>query len=247
MKHEMNSYRGNPALKQKFLELLQEHADLDMVIKGTYGYLKYDDNDWESPGKWQGCAVACSVRSLMLLESGADVARCELDTEAAGYGRHRWYAERLGIPVVLTSLEDALFERMSSQDAATWPVRFGEALPVGKDLSKIFPQFMLEIAVAAPGVVLGEYSVRELRLIRDYFTRQLSGEDTSALEKEQFPVLKPFCTGDTGASMVGHVVTNMRHRIYNYELAGSNNTVEAAERWYSEKSEILLDLLRKAT
>jgi hypothetical protein len=73
---------------------------------------------------WQngkGCAVGCSVHS-------AD---------------HSAYETGLGIPQILARLEDRIFEGLPNELAKTFPEQFLDAIPVGKDLSKIWPQFAI--------------------------------------------------------------------------------------------------------
>jgi hypothetical protein len=71
---------------------------------------------WEN-GK--GCAVGCTVHS----------------------NQHASYETELGIPRLLARLEDGIFERLPNDLAMTWPERFLDAIPVGKDLSLVWPKF----------------------------------------------------------------------------------------------------------
>jgi hypothetical protein len=53
-------------------------------------------------------------------------------------------SERIGIPRVLAALEDVLFEALrDTERLKNWPLRFGEAIRPGANLSKVWPQFML--------------------------------------------------------------------------------------------------------
>ena len=77
---------------------------------------------------WQhgkGCAVGCTVHS---------------DNHAA-------YETELGVPRVLARLEDGLFERLPNGQALAWPAQFLEAIPVGADLSLVWPQFAVWLLV----------------------------------------------------------------------------------------------------
>jgi hypothetical protein len=71
---------------------------------------------WEQ-GK--GCAVGCTIH-------GSD---------------HKRYESELGIPEVLAYLEDQLFERIPHRLAKEWPIKFLTAIPVGADLSEVWPKF----------------------------------------------------------------------------------------------------------
>jgi len=71
---------------------------------------------WEG-GK--GCAVGCTIH-------GSD---------------HTKYEKELGVPTVLAILEDRLFEALPNERAKQWPEQFLTAIPVGADLSRVFPAF----------------------------------------------------------------------------------------------------------
>ncbi len=73
---------------------------------------------WEE-GK--GCAVGCTIE-------GND---------------HEKYEIELGIPKELAYIEDIIFEELPNELAMEWPLRFLKAVPVGADLSKIVPQFVI--------------------------------------------------------------------------------------------------------
>lgn len=67
----------------------------------------------------KGCAVGCTLNVY----------------------NHVAYEEELGIPMVLAYLEDNLFESMTNGESKTWPERFLQAIPVGADLSLVWPRF----------------------------------------------------------------------------------------------------------
>ena len=71
---------------------------------------------------WQegkGCAIGCAIHS---------------DDHAA-------YETELGIPRLLARLEDGIFEGLPMAQAQRWPEAFLRAIPVGADLSMVWPQF----------------------------------------------------------------------------------------------------------
>jgi hypothetical protein len=73
---------------------------------------------------WQngkGCAVGCTVHS---------------DNHAA-------YETELGIPRILARLEDGIFENLQNGRAKDWPIQFLSAIPIGADLSNVWPQFAI--------------------------------------------------------------------------------------------------------
>ena len=71
---------------------------------------------------WQegkGCAVGCTIH-------GSD---------------HAKYETELGIPRILARLEDRIFEGLANAESKTFPSRFLSAIPVGADLSMVWPKF----------------------------------------------------------------------------------------------------------
>ncbi|MBP9091223.1 hypothetical protein KBI23_09350 [bacterium] len=68
-----------------------------------------------------GCAVGCTIHS----------------------DNHELYETELGIPHILARLEDYLFEEMPDYMAKKWPVDFLSVIPVGADLSRVWPTFMV--------------------------------------------------------------------------------------------------------
>ena len=67
----------------------------------------------------KGCAVGCTIH-------GSD---------------HYAYERELGVPTILAHLEDRLFESLPNGVAQRWPEVFLEAIPVGADLSLVWPKF----------------------------------------------------------------------------------------------------------
>ncbi len=113
------AYKNDPVLKKKFVAEIIKHRKADQITQRTYG---------EENGKWKGCAVACSLRSLAILE------RERLVTT---YDQHAEYETKLGIPEWLARLEDTIFEGLPVEDAKKWPEQFSEAIPVGANLEPV--------------------------------------------------------------------------------------------------------------
>jgi hypothetical protein len=73
----------------------------------------------------KGCAVGCTVHS----------------------GDHRAYEKELGVPRILARLEDGIFEKLPNELAMTWPERFLDAIPIGADLSLVWPKFAVWLLI----------------------------------------------------------------------------------------------------
>ena len=115
----LQSYNNDQKLKESFLEEVIKHRKADMILQGTYG---------KENGKWSGCAVACSLRSLAIIRGD------KLKTE---YNNHADYEKYLGVPEWLARLEDTIFEGLPREDAIKWPEKFAKAIPVGVNLDPV--------------------------------------------------------------------------------------------------------------
>lgn len=73
---------------------------------------------WENG---RGCAVGCTIH-------GED---------------HSSYERELGIPKVLSKIEDCIFENLPVEIAKLWPLKFLETINVGVDLSSVWPKFSI--------------------------------------------------------------------------------------------------------
>lgn len=114
------AYHGNKKLKSGALKKMREHRKADRIIQ-AFGYWAEDPDD----GVWKGCAVGCLIES----------------------GRHSEYEPQFGIPALLAHLEDGIFESLPATVAKDWPVRFLNAIPVGADLSTVWPQFVVWLMI----------------------------------------------------------------------------------------------------
>ncbi len=119
----MKSYLDSPTLKKRFVAEIEKHRKADQIEQGNYG---------RQNGAWKGCAVACSLRSLAIIDGD------ELTTE---YSRHKDYEAKLGVPEWLARLEDTIFEGLPKKEAMQWPTAFAKAIPVGIDLEPIKHKF----------------------------------------------------------------------------------------------------------
>ncbi len=116
---------------------------------------------WEN-GK--GCAVGCTIH-------GSD---------------YTAYERELGIPRVIASLEDGIFEGLPSHIAKDFPLRFLNAVPVGVDLMISFYQFMHWLLVDKEDGVINFVKdsrlISSIKKIAELFEKKLAGENVT--EKE---------------------------------------------------------------
>ncbi len=71
----------------------------------------------------KGCAVGCTLEKY----------------------DHQAYETELGVPEWLARVEDTLFEGMGEKKSRTWPKDFLEAIPIGVDLGRVKPKFLIMV------------------------------------------------------------------------------------------------------
>lgn len=154
----MSAYHGSSELKSKFVAEITKHEIMNKVRKGTYGTI--------ADGTWRGCAVACSIRSMSIINN------CEYPTN-----RHSLYPELIGVPVILARLEDGIFESLPSDLAKTWPRRFAEAINPGADLSDVWPRFAIWLLTDEEhGVIRYAQSQKSIDIINSVADMYISGD-----------------------------------------------------------------------
>jgi hypothetical protein len=112
----------------------------------------------------KGCAVGCTIHG----------------------SSHAVYETELGIPRILARLEDRLFEAMAIADAKGWPERFLVAIPIGADLSLVWPRFAVWMLTdPAAGVIRfakREQSIAAIREVAAMYERMIAGETVERSE-----------------------------------------------------------------
>lgn len=76
----MLTFHNDPELKRRMIEEIGKHEAADAIVQGTYG-------DVDEEGKWKGCAVGCSIKSLGAIQ-GEDLSTSD----------HGIFETKLGIP-----------------------------------------------------------------------------------------------------------------------------------------------------
>ena len=117
----------------------------------------------------KGCAVGCLLKDPN--------------------GAHARYETEFGIPAQLAYLEDRMFERLAWSEAKNWPERFLAVIPVGADLSLVWPRFAIWLLCdPAHGVkrLAQEPSViRAIDSVAALYERRIGGEGFTELEWRQ--------------------------------------------------------------
>jgi hypothetical protein len=161
----MKSFHNKPELKEMMLEEVLKHQKADEIIQGSY----------ESRGKY--CAVGCSIESLNMRLG-----------KHYSHGDHSVYETELGIPKIIARLEDRIFEGLEREKAKMFPLRFIQAVPVGVDLSLVWPKFAIWLlGDEKDGVIKYVETDEQKKIIIDIvelYKRVIAGESIESLKKE---------------------------------------------------------------
>ena len=150
----MISFHGDIELKKQLLVNLGVHKELDHFMQGDY-WLDYDQ---------KGCAIGCTL---------VDFGEKPND--------HSAYEPLFGIPRVLAKLEDGIFEGLSVEDSKWWPLAFAESVPVGKDLSLVWPKFAVWLLSDVKKHATSD-GVKAIDRVIGLYERRISGNEPSIEE-----------------------------------------------------------------
>jgi len=110
----------------------------------------------------KGCAVGCTVHS----------------------SSHAAYETELGIPRLLARLEDGIFESIPNGRSKLWPEQFLSAIPVGADLSLVWPRFAVWMLVdPEQGVIQfarSDRSRKSIQAVADAYAAVINGDGPGA-------------------------------------------------------------------
>ena len=148
----MLAYHNNPSIKEHYLARVRASRAADDIIRGTYGH--------SVNGHWRGCGVGCTTHD-----------------ESGGHAR---YESDLGVPSILARLEDGIFESLPDSRFKSWPEEFLGAIPVGADMSLVWPRFAVWLlGDEQDGVIRFAKTARQrsaIQTVVDLYQRQLAGE-----------------------------------------------------------------------
>lgn len=111
----MLAYHNDQAVKAFYVNRMKTHIAADEMVHGVY-----IEGTPGEPG-FRGCAVGCTLH-------GRD---------------HAAYERELGIPVQLGWLHDRVFEGLPMAEAQPFALAALEVIPIGADLSLVWPEVAL--------------------------------------------------------------------------------------------------------
>jgi hypothetical protein len=155
----LRSYHGDPELKALHDNWIRNDIRADRLIAGTYG-----DHDGDG---WRGCQWGCYLHA-------ADP--------------HAVVEKRLGLPLQLSLISDALFESLSSYISAEAGRAFAEkffleALQVDVDYSRVYPRFAAWLMADMLPQVKDEQVIAVLKSAEALFTRMA---ETGEVDDSEF-------------------------------------------------------------
>jgi len=105
------AWNGDHDLKQRTVAQMRQHREAGRLIQNVYFAITAN-------GAWRGCNIGCLAQS----DNHADV------------------AELLNCPLQIPYLMDVIFECLPIDAARAWAVDNIEAIPVGADLTHVWPR-----------------------------------------------------------------------------------------------------------
>jgi hypothetical protein len=156
------AYKGDKKLRTALIKEIKKHEKADAITQGTYG---------EQNGQWKGCAVACSLRSLAIVNGEPLVTR---------YSAHARYETDLGISQIIARLEDGIFEGLAPQEAKKFPFKFASAIKEGANLKLVWPKFAVWLLIDKKDGVLqyakSENSKKVILRVAELYQRIIDGK-----------------------------------------------------------------------
>ena len=114
-------------------------------------------------GDGKGCAVGCLVHS----------------------SSHLQLSSELGIPLGMARLIDRLFEGMPTENAKKFPLRFVQAIPVGKDLNAVMDRYYFTLLSDEKmgSIAFASHKVKpSIQTVIDLYARRIAKDNPSTEE-----------------------------------------------------------------
>ena len=154
------TFCGQPAIKDEFMARMEAHRAAEDLIRGPIG--RATSPVWKDTGtsEWRGYPADC------LFHDKADP--------------HGAAERQIGLPRLLGRLLDAVFRGLPKGRYTVWPSQFLAAIPVGADLSGVWPRLAGWLLTDAQAGIIrfaqtdGERAA--IQAVATHYTRVLSGK-----------------------------------------------------------------------
>ena len=132
------AFHGEQATKEEYLSRLEAHRAAGDIVRNPFGEMYYGHqttpNREGTTSDWRGGASGCAFHD--------------------NHDPHHKGELEIGVPRALLRLLDAVFVGLPPEQSAAWPGRFLAAIPVGADLSRVWPQLAGWLLTDAPASML---------------------------------------------------------------------------------------------
>ena len=163
------AYHSDPKFKADFVQECIWHREQDRYISGTF--------QREDKEGFKGCSIGCSVNSLK-----------RLGKNSIDYSDHAGCAKLLGWPEWLCRLQDGIFEGLPAKDRPRFTEQLAQAIPVGADMTMIWPKFAHWLLVDPKDGVIRLAETDQVRdainTVGSLFQRWIDGDKPSVGEWE---------------------------------------------------------------
>jgi hypothetical protein len=203
----------------------------DPAIKGKYIKRIQDhrkaDNLIRGKG-WtgqKGCAVGCTLERY----------------------EHSGYETELGIPREVARLEDVIFEELPIDKAMKWPELFLQSVPIGKDLSMIWPKFTVwtlnsVLKYATPD---GKKAINN---VIGLFNKWISSGKRPSIDKLSKAKDAPYVADSTYAAYAAYAASSAAYAADAYAAYAADAYAAAAdgrERFWLSAADELIRLIKE--
>ncbi|MGI4871323.1 MAG: hypothetical protein ACRYFX_09105 [Janthinobacterium lividum] len=111
----LHAFRHEPALKAQCIARVAAHRAAGDLVRGV-------GVGQATPTGWRGSAIGCSFQTTTAPYVAAPT--------------------QLGVPPIVAGLLECFFDQLPDDQYQDWPEQFWQAIPVGADLSGVWPRFV---------------------------------------------------------------------------------------------------------
>ena len=187
---------------------------------------------WED-GK--GCAVGCLVHS----------------------SSHFQLSSELGIPIGMARLIDRLFEGMPTENSKKFPLRFVQAIPVGKDLNAVMDRYLFTLLSDEKmgSIAFASHKVKpSIQTLIDLYDRHIAKDNPSTEEwikarraaSATYAAYAADAAADAAYAAYAAAADVAAYDAYAAAAAYADDVADARQNHFLWQAELLITLLKEA-